>query len=78
VVVPFGRRQLTGWVDELEGDPDSVPAKIRDIIDAPDPAPVLDAEMLELCRWVSSYYVAPGAPSRHKGLHSLAIGTGAP
>ncbi len=59
VVVPFGRRQLTGWVDELEADPDSVPAKIRDIIDAPDQAPALDAEMLELCRWVASYYVAP-------------------
>ncbi len=59
VVVPFGRRQLTGWVDELKSDPGSVPAKIRDIIDAPDPTPVLDAEMLELCRWVASYYVAP-------------------
>jgi primosomal protein N' (replication factor Y) len=59
VIVPFGRRQLTGWVDELAEDVAKPPAKIRDIIDAPDQAPVLDAQMLELCRWISRYYSAP-------------------
>jgi primosomal protein N' (replication factor Y) len=59
VVVPFGRRQLTGWVDELVEDVPDPPARIRSIIDAPDPAPVLDVERLSLCRWISHYYAAP-------------------
>ncbi len=59
VVVPFGRHQLTGWVDELVTDPDDLPATLRDVLDAPDAEPVLDPELLELCRWVARYYVAP-------------------
>lgn len=59
VVVPFGRTQLTGWVDELVDEPEDAPARVRDVLDAPDPEPVLDPELLELCRWVAGYYVAP-------------------
>jgi primosomal protein N' (replication factor Y) len=59
VVVPFGRQQLIGWIDELVPEPDALPVNIRDILDAPDLEPVLGPELLELCRWVSRYYVAP-------------------
>ena len=59
VVVPFGRRQLTGWVDELIDHIPKPPSKIREIIDAPDATPVLDADLLHLCRWISRYYAAP-------------------
>ena len=59
VVVPFGHKQLIGWVDELEQQPKTLPPKIRDILDVPDPEPVLSPDLLELCRWVSRYYVAP-------------------
>ncbi len=59
VVVPFGRRELTGWVDEVSSDPGRLPAKVREILDAPDAEPVLDAPLLELCRWVARYYTAP-------------------
>ncbi|HVZ78178.1 MAG TPA: primosomal protein N', partial [Gemmatimonadaceae bacterium] len=31
----------------------------RDILDAPDDAPALDASLLELGRWMSAYYAAP-------------------
>ena len=59
VLVPFGRQHLIGWVDELVSDPGKLPSHVRDIIDAPDPEPVLNPELLDLCRWVSRYYVAP-------------------
>ncbi|MEE8551044.1 MAG: primosomal protein N', partial [Gemmatimonadota bacterium] len=59
VVIRFGRRELTGWVDEIVSDPDDMPTNVREILDAPDAQPVLDAELLELCRWVAAYYVAP-------------------
>ncbi len=59
VVVPFGRRQLIGWVDEIVDAIPKAPSRIREIIDAPDPAPVLDADLLYLCRWISHYYAAP-------------------
>ncbi len=59
VVVPFGRRELTGWVDEVVAAPEEVPANVREIVDAPDEEPIFDASLLDLCRWVSRYYVAP-------------------
>jgi primosomal protein N' (replication factor Y) len=59
VVVPFRRRRLVGWVDELTPAPEKRPATVREILQVPDPEPVLDAELLELCRWVASYYAAP-------------------
>ncbi len=59
VVVPFGRRQLTGWIDELVDDLPEAPSKIREILDVPDPTPVLGADLLYLCRWISHYYAAP-------------------
>ena len=59
VVVPFGRRELTGWVDEMVDEPGELPQVVHEILDAPDPKPVLDPELLDLCRWVARYYVAP-------------------
>ncbi len=59
VVVPFGRRELTGWVDEVVTDPGRLPSRVREILDVPDAEPVLGAELLEVCRWVARYYVAP-------------------
>jgi primosomal protein N' (replication factor Y) len=60
VIVPFGRRVLTGWVDEvLHAAPESPGREIREILDVPDPEPVLAPELLDLCRWVAHYYAAP-------------------
>ncbi|KPK74671.1 MAG: hypothetical protein AMS25_19275, partial [Gemmatimonas sp. SM23_52] len=59
VVVPFGRGELTGWVDKLVSEPAEIPSRTREILDSPDPEPVFDAELLELCRWVAHYYIAP-------------------
>ena len=59
VVVPFGRQQLTGWVNRLESGPHEYPATVRDVLDAPDAEPLFDDELMTLCRWAADYYVAP-------------------
>ena len=56
VRVPMGRRRVIGIVDRVGGAPK---AGLRDILEVLDDAPVLDAELLDLCRWVADYYVAP-------------------
>ena len=33
--------------------------KYKDVVAAPDDAPVIDAPMLALCRWIAEYYVVP-------------------
>ncbi|MFH1690035.1 MAG: primosomal protein N', partial [Candidatus Eisenbacteria bacterium] len=56
VLVPFGRRKVTGFVvaagvtAELEG--------VKDIVDVLDIAPVVDPPMIELTRWIADYYLA--------------------
>ncbi len=59
VIVPFGRGELTGWVDELLSEPEKLPANLRDIRDAPDSEPLFTPEMLDICRWIARYYAAP-------------------
>ena len=58
VRVPVGSRTLTGCVVRSEPDPatlDGVEAK--PIVEALDSEPYLPAGVIELCRWVSDYYV---------------------
>jgi primosomal protein N' (replication factor Y) (superfamily II helicase) len=57
VLVPFGRRETIGWVEELDAESES--DKVRDIIDLLDVEPSVPAELMELCRWIGDYYVAP-------------------
>ena len=32
---------------------------VKDVLSVPDPEPVVSAEMMDLCRWMSEYYVTP-------------------
>ncbi len=57
VLVPFGPRKLVGMVDSLEQETEL--SDVRAVIDALDPEPLLPGSLLELCRWVARYYVAP-------------------
>ena len=56
VLVPFGRRKVTGFVvaagvtAEVEG--------VKDIVEVLDVAPVVDPPMIELTRWIADYYLA--------------------
>ena len=54
VLAPIQSRIALGIVVGVSDNCDL--AKARSIIDLPDPAPVFDATMLELCKWVSEYY----------------------
>lgn len=57
VVVPFGKRKLTGYVVSLLTDTNFKTPK--DIDDVPDDVPSFSPEMLELGRWISNYYLSP-------------------
>ncbi len=57
VLVPLGTRRVVGVVlEKRDGEP---PEKVRDLLRAPDEAPAVPEELLELLRELSSYYLAP-------------------
>jgi primosomal protein N' (replication factor Y) len=56
VLVPLGERHVTGIVLELGGEPPKV--RLRDVLDVLDEEPLLSPELLDLCRFASSYYMA--------------------
>ncbi len=57
VWVPFGRRILQGVVIELASAPRVEVTK--DILQAVEPSPLLDATALTLAQWLSRYYLCP-------------------
>lgn len=59
VVVPFGRRTLTGVVVGRPSGSELPPAKLKPIRDVLDAIPVFTPEMLELAEWMSRYYLSP-------------------
>jgi len=56
VLVPFGRRKVTGFVVAAGVKP--AVAGVKDIVEALDVAPVVDPPMIELTKWISEYYLA--------------------
>lgn len=57
VVVPFGRHYVTGLVVHLPEKTSLSSLKpIRDVLDG---SPVVSPELLDLCRWIATYYFAP-------------------
>lgn len=56
VLVPFGRRQLTGVVVP-EPPPEPLPPSLKPILDLLDDTPALTDELLQLTRWMADYYV---------------------
>ncbi len=58
VIVPFGRKRMTGWIIEIltETECDRTVKEIRDL---PDPDPLFDSEDLALYEWISRYYLHP-------------------
>lgn len=60
VLVPFGKRSLTGYVVDLhedhpEGIDESVIKEVAEILDR---EPLLTAEILQLTKWTADYYAA--------------------
>ena len=56
VVVPFGSRQVTGFV---VGYPKVAAGPVRDITDVVGDGPAIEEPILDLCRWAAGYYLAP-------------------
>ena len=56
VRVPFGRREMTGACVGLTDEPEIEESRIKEILRLIDRAPLLDRRMLELTRWMASYY----------------------
>ena len=57
VLVPFGQQRLAGVVVKLHDIKPSV--KTKEVLEALDAEPLLDAPLLELAEWIAGYYLAP-------------------
>jgi len=77
VSVPFGRRRETGLIEALVAPSAAPGLKLRALHRVLDSEPVLDADLLELCRWVADYYVAPAGLVFRAALPPGLLGGGA-
>ena len=59
VVVPFLNRKEIGICLGPSDASARKKARIKRIVDVPDPAPALTPEMMSLCQWMADYYVVP-------------------
>ncbi|MDZ7372652.1 MAG: primosomal protein N' [candidate division KSB1 bacterium] len=57
VLVPFGRRQVTGLVIRLVSATQLPPEKLRPILDVLDLLPSLTPDLIDLCLWMRDYYL---------------------
>ena len=57
VLVPFGKRKITGYVLSFGPPPHGV--RPRNILDALDPCPLFTPEMVPLFQWIATYYISP-------------------
>ena len=76
VLVPFRNRREIGVVMGAAEPRDGLAYK--DVVAAPDDAPVLDEPMLALCRWIADYYVVPLGVALRCALPAALTGAGAP
>ncbi|SLM31582.1 PriA [Desulfamplus magnetovallimortis] len=58
VLVPFGRRRITGYVVSIKQNFNST-YKTRLILDLLDDAPLFPASMVDFFTWISRYYIHP-------------------
>jgi primosomal protein N' (replication factor Y) len=76
VVVPFGRRTVTGFVLDLQETSDVAPGRLREILSlAPEPA-LMPPAVLELCLWAARYYQVPIAEVLKAALPPATAGEG--
>lgn len=57
VVIPFGRRTLTGVI--IDEHSTTSLDRVRPILDTLDATPLFTEEMIRFAEWISSYYVCP-------------------
>ncbi|MEJ7577291.1 MAG: primosomal protein N' [Pyrinomonadaceae bacterium] len=63
LLVPFGRKLITGYIVALHEEIDRAlelnDHEIKDAEELLDSSPLLNPEVLEITRWISDYYLAP-------------------
>ena len=63
LLVPFGRKRITGYIvallDALDPAADLKEEDIKEAEELLDAEPLLTPEILEITRWVAEYYAAP-------------------
>lgn len=57
--VPFGGRELTGFLLEVCADSELDPDTLKNAIDVLDPHTLLSPEVFQLCQWAAEYYRHP-------------------
>ncbi len=58
VLVPFGKRRVTGFILEVLTET-VCDQTVKEILDLPDPEPLFDPEDLVFYEWISRYYLHP-------------------
>ncbi|MDM7921252.1 MAG: primosomal protein N' [Pyrinomonadaceae bacterium] len=62
IIVPFGKRSLTGYIVGLLPSFEETPllklSDIKDVIELADTEPLLTPEIMELAKWTADYYAA--------------------
>lgn len=56
VEVPFGHRQICGYVIELKTEVESDSTELKEIIKLKSPLQLFDRELLRLAKWIADYY----------------------
>ncbi|MFF2528879.1 primosomal protein N' [Brevibacillus sp. NPDC058079] len=61
VVVPFGPRQLQGYVIGIVEDDEAIPdrSRLKDVVQVQDDTPPLTLELLKMSEWMSKQYLCP-------------------
>jgi len=69
VRVPFGRRRsMLGYCVDIKEQAEVGPAQLREIITSLDGEPIFTPRMLELTRWIASYYHCAWGEALHAAL----------
>ncbi len=57
VLVPFGRRSITGYI--LGADTGTDHKEVKDVLDILDEHPLFPASMIPFFKWTADYYMHP-------------------
>ena len=66
ILIPFGRRRVTGYI--LGTSPEKVDGEIKHILDVLDEQPLFPQSMIPFFQWISDYYKHPIGDSIKNGL----------
>ena len=56
VMVPFGRMNIEGYIVQLKDRTDCPPEKLKKIASVLDPYPVINEELMQVCRFMVDKY----------------------